>query len=101
MKIFNDVSSLNNSRICPSSELFVRYGFSDSFGMGLKTNFASLIADAKYQYYDGDLLDMAFDLGIGTSSIPQILDNETQYDTYNSIYPAVFHLTFQNLLAHR
>ena len=30
---------------------------------------------------------MAFDLGIGTSSFPQIRDNETVYDTYYSIYP--------------
>ena len=31
---------------------------------------------------------MAFDLGIGTSSFPQIRDNEIVYDTYYSIYPA-------------
>ena len=62
--------------------------------MGLKTNLASIIADtnlvldAKYQFFDGGVLDMAFDLGIGTSSFPQIRDNETVYDTYYSIYPA-------------
>ena len=31
---------------------------------------------------------MAVDLGVGTSLLPQIRDNETKYDTFNSIYPA-------------
>ena len=48
------------------------------------------VADSKYQYFDGEVLDMAFDLGIGTSSFPQIRDNETVYDTYYSIYPAAW-----------
>ena len=62
--------------------------------MGLKTNLASIIADtnlvldAKYQYFDGKVLDVAFDLSIGTSFFPQIRDNETVYDTYYSIYLA-------------
>ena len=62
--------------------------------MGLKTNLASVIVNtnlvtaAQYQYFDGEVLDMAFDLGIGTSSFPQIRDNETVYDTFYSIYPA-------------
>ena len=33
---------------------------------------------------------MAFDLGVGISSFPQIRDNETVYDSYYSIYPAAF-----------
>ncbi len=62
--------------------------------MGLKTNLESviedtnLVADAKYQYFEGEVLDMTFDLGIGTSSFPQIRDNQTVYDTFYSIYPA-------------
>ena len=33
---------------------------------------------------------MAFDLGVGISSFPQIRDNETVYNSYYSIYPAAF-----------
>ena len=89
-----DGSSIKKSRFWPSWEFFVQHGITENFGLGLKTNLASIIADtnlvldAKYQYFDGEVLDMAFDLGIGTSSFPQIRDNETVYDTYYSIYPA-------------
>ena len=99
----NDGSSFKKSRLWPSWEFFFQYGLTDSFGMGLKTNLGSIIADtnfiadAKFQYFDGEVLDMAFDLGIGTSSFPQIRDNETVYDTYNSIYPAaIFTLNFSD-----
>ena len=40
---------------------------------------------------------MAFDLGVGISSFPQIRDNETLYDTYYSVYPAaIFTLNFSD-----
>ena len=88
-----DGSSIEKSRFWPSWEFFVQHGITENFGLGLKTNLASiiadtnLVADAKYQYFDGEVLDMAFDLGISTSSFPQIRDNETVYHTYYSIYP--------------
>ena len=90
----HDGSSIEKSRFWPSWEFFVQNGITENFGLVLQTNLASiiadtnLVADAKYQYFDGEVLDMAFDLGIGTSSFPQIRDNETVYDTYYSIYPA-------------
>ena len=83
-----DGSSIEKSRFWLSWKFFVKHGISEYFGLSLKTNLASVITDAKYQYFDGEVLDMAFDLGIGTTSFPQIRDNETVYDTYYSIYPA-------------
>ena len=86
-----NASSIKKSRLWPSWEFFVQHGITENFGLGLKTNLASIIADinfiadAKFQYFDGEVLDMEFDLGIGTSSFPQIRDNETVYDTYYSI----------------
>ena len=86
-----DGSSIEKSRFWPSWEFFVQHGITENFGLGLKTNLASiiadtnLVADAKYKYFDGEVIDMAFDLGISTSSFPQIRDNETVYDTYYSI----------------
>ena len=71
-----DGSSLKKSRLWPSWEFFLQYRLTDSFGMGLKTNLGSIIADAKFQFFDGEVLDMAFDLGIGTSSFRQIRDNK-------------------------
>ena len=91
------LSKTKKSRLWPSVELFFQYGLSDSFELGMTTNFSGLIGDVKYQFFDGEVLDMAVDLGVGTSSAPQIRDNETSYDTYNSIYPAaIFTLNFSD-----
>ena len=90
----HDGSSIEKSRFWPSWEFFGQYGITENFGLGLKTNLASIFADtnlvldAKYQYFDGVVIDMEFDLGVGISSFPQIRDNETVYDSYYSIYPA-------------
>ena len=43
----------------PSVELFFQYGLSDSFELGMTTNFSGLIGDVKYQFFDGEVLDMA------------------------------------------
>ena len=91
-----DGSSIEKSRFWPSWEFFAQHGITENFGLGLKTNLASIVADtnfvldAIYQYFDGEVLDIAFDLGVGISSFPQIRDNETVYDSYYSIYPAAF-----------
>ena len=82
-KIIRNLTKTKKSRLWPSVELFFQYGLSDSFELGMTTNFSSLIGDVKYQFFDGEVLDMAVDLGVGTSSAPQIRDNETSYDTYN------------------
>ena len=90
----HDGSSIEKSRFWPSWEFFVQHGITKNFGLGLKTNLVSIVADtnfvadAKYQYFDGEVLDMAFDLGVGISSFPQTRDNETVYDNYYSVYPA-------------
>ena len=63
----------------------------------MTTNFTGLIGDVKYQFFDGEVLDMAVDLGVGTALVPHIVDNETKWDTYNSIYPAaIFTLNFSD-----
>ena len=100
-----DGSSIEKSRLWPSWEFFAQHGITENFGLGLKTNLVSIFADtnfvldAKYQYFDGEVLDMAFDLGVGTSSFPQIRDNDTVYDSYYSIYPvAIFTLNLSDNL---
>ena len=73
-----DGSSIEKSRFWPSWEFFGQYGITENFGLGLKTNLASIVADtnfvadAKYQYFEGEVLDLAFDLGVGISSFPQM-----------------------------
>ena len=63
----------------------------------MTTNFIGLIGDVKYQYFDGEVLDMAVDLGVGTSpgASTYDVDNETGDSLYNTIYPAaIFTLNF-------
>ena len=73
-----DGSSIDKSRLCPTWELFGQYGITEKFGFGLKTYLASIVvdknfdADTKYQYFNGEVLDMVFDLGVGISSFPQM-----------------------------
>ena len=40
-----DGSSIEKSRFWPSWEFFVQHGITENFGLGLKTNLASFIAD--------------------------------------------------------
>ena len=49
---FNSISS-TKSRIWPTVEFFVQYGLSDSFELGMTTNFIGLIGDVKFQFFDG------------------------------------------------
>ena len=75
-----DGSSIEKSRFWPSWEFFAQHGITENFGLGLKTNLASIVADtnfvedAKYQYFEGEVLYMAFELGVGISSFPQIYE---------------------------
>ena len=43
-----DGSSIKKSRLWPSLEFFLQHGVTDSFGMGLKTNLGSIIADTNF-----------------------------------------------------
>ena len=95
----NDSNSISStkSRVWPTVELFVQYGLSDRFELGMTTNFIGLIGDVKYQYFDGEVLDMAVDLGFGTSpgASTYDVDNETGDSLYNTFYPAaIFTLNF-------
>ena len=73
-----DGSSIEKSRFWPPWEFFGQYGITEKFGFGLKTYLASIVvdknfdADTKYQYFNGEVLDMVFDLGVGISSFPQM-----------------------------
>ena len=40
-----DGSSIEKSRFGPSWEFFVQHGITENFGLGLKTNLASIVAD--------------------------------------------------------
>jgi len=70
---------------------------SESLELGMTINFFSLIGDVKYQFFDGEVLDMAVDLGVGASPGASTVDtdNETEDSSCNSIYPAaIFTLNF-------
>ena len=82
-------------------ELFFRHGMSESLELGMTINFFSLIGDVKYQFFDGEVLDMAVDLGVGASPGASTVDtdNETEDSSCNSIYPAaIFTLNFSEKL---